>query len=358
MPLQPPSWRSGARNIVTGVKMHGLEKRDGHFCLVLDNRTILAERVISTIPIARVEALCNLPASEELEAITLLTLYFSFSGERGFTEAILYNFSHAGAWKRLTVYSDFYGRHDDREYFAVEVISNHINGSEVDAEADFRRHVAANGLFRGDLRLEGSQFLENAYPIYKGRADLKAAKAIDALKAFGIEFLWPSGRLQLSADRARLDTGSRSRLAAWEIRKQPTISGELVDQHLAGSRPEGGIRGGSRLPVNVSNFRWRDYFPHHARRGSPKSGWRTRRPVRRRGPFVRARAVGMGRRIFGVFAPSAMQIPLRQGLAAHQRRPKQPNSGDPERATTMPRRLQHLPLHATACATARLAGHD
>ena len=96
-------------DIVTGTKMLGLEERGGHFCLVLDDRTVFAERVISTIPIARVEALCNLPASEELKSITLLTLYFSFSGERGFTEAILYNFSHAGAWKRLTVYSDFYG---------------------------------------------------------------------------------------------------------------------------------------------------------------------------------------------------------------------------------------------------------
>ena len=73
-------------------------------------------------------------------------------------------------------------RHDDREYFAVEVISNHVNGSDADAEADFRSHVAANGLFRGDLRLEGSQFLENAYPIYRGRADLKAVKATEALK--------------------------------------------------------------------------------------------------------------------------------------------------------------------------------
>ena len=90
--------------IVTGVKMHGLEKLGGDFCLVLDDRTILAKRIISTIPIAGVEAYCNLPVSEKLETITLLTLYFSFSGERGFTEAILYNFSHTGAWKRLTVY--------------------------------------------------------------------------------------------------------------------------------------------------------------------------------------------------------------------------------------------------------------
>ena len=103
-------------------------------------------------------------------------------------------------------------------YFAVEVISNHVNGSDADAEADFRSHVAANGLFRGDLRLEGSQFLENAYPIYRGRADLKAVRATEALKGFGIRVVRPPGRLQLSADRTSFDIGSRSRLAAWEIR--------------------------------------------------------------------------------------------------------------------------------------------
>ncbi|MGO4677138.1 NAD(P)-binding protein [Bosea sp. 2YAB26] len=174
-------------SIVTHARMLRLEKRDGHFCLALDDKVILAERVISTIPLMRIEALCNLPISDKLETITLLTLYFSFSGERGFGEAILYNFSHKGAWKRLTVYSDFYGRRGDREYFAVEVIANHIQGSVVKAEKDFRDHVAANGLFAGDLKLEGSHFLENAYPIYKGRADQKAAKAIQALRAMGIE---------------------------------------------------------------------------------------------------------------------------------------------------------------------------
>jgi hypothetical protein len=173
--------------IITHAKMLCLVNCGDYFCLTLDDKTILADRVISTIPIRRVETLCNLPASEMLETITLLTLYFSFAGERGFGEAILYNFSHKGAWKRLTVYSDFYGRCGNREYFAVEVISNHIQGSVEDAERDFRAHVAANQLFTGDLKLEGHQFLENAYPIYKGQADLEASRAVKALKAVGIE---------------------------------------------------------------------------------------------------------------------------------------------------------------------------
>ena len=75
----------------------------------------------------------------------------------------------------------------------VEVIANHIGHSVDRAEADFRAHVAANGLFSGDLRLEGSQSLENAYPIYRNGADESAAEAVRALRAFGIESLGRQG---------------------------------------------------------------------------------------------------------------------------------------------------------------------
>lgn len=174
-------------DFLTGAKLNRIEKLDSHFVLFRDERAIVADRIVSTIPIPRLQALCNLPVSQELETITLLALYFSFDGARGFDEEIIYNFSYDGAWKRLTMYSDFYGRAHGREYFGVEVITNHIGKSVDRAQADFRAHVAANGLFSGDLRLEGSQFLENAYPIYRNGADESAAEAVKALQAFGIE---------------------------------------------------------------------------------------------------------------------------------------------------------------------------
>jgi hypothetical protein len=55
------------------------------------------------------------------------------------------------------------------------------------AEQDFVAHVRANGLFDGDLKLEGSMLLENAYPIYSRRSGEYAARAIRALEAFGIQ---------------------------------------------------------------------------------------------------------------------------------------------------------------------------
>lgn len=180
-------------SFLMGAKLDRIEKLDRRFVLFREGRAIVADRVVSTIPIPRLQALCNLPVSQELETITLLALYFSFDGARGFDEEIIYNFSYDGAWKRLTMYSDFYGRAQGREYFGVEVIANHIGKSVARAEADFRAHVAANGLFCGDLRLEGSQLLDNAYPIYRNGADESAAEAVKALKAFGIESLGRQG---------------------------------------------------------------------------------------------------------------------------------------------------------------------
>lgn len=178
-----------------GAKMRGLTRTGGNFTLQLDGpATVTARRVISTIPIEHSARLCGAPLEEQLQTVTLITLFFSFAGERGFPHAILYNFSFEGAWKRLTVYSDFYGPAGGREYFAVEVNAEHVGGSVEAAEADFRRHTAANGLLGGDLRLEGSHVLENAYPVYTDNAAPKVERALAALRAFGVESLGRQGR--------------------------------------------------------------------------------------------------------------------------------------------------------------------
>ena len=170
-----------------GAKMQSLEKKAGEFYLEMGGRRVAANRVVSTIPLERIQNLCGLPSDEKLLTVTLISLFFSFLGDRGFKDAILYNFSHTGSWKRLTVYSDFYGKSGGREYFAVEVNADHVSGSVETAEQDFRRHVAENGLFVGDIKLEGSHIVSNAYPVYTDKADEQTAIAIAALRRFGIE---------------------------------------------------------------------------------------------------------------------------------------------------------------------------
>jgi len=147
-----------------GAAFRTIERTDNRFLVRIGDRTIMSDRVISTIPINHMEEICGLK-SNHLATMTLVSLFFSFSGKRGFSPSILYNFSHEGAWKRLTMYSDFYGLVNGREYFTAEVIGTHVNFSASTAELDFRRHIATKRLLDGDLRLEGSMDIENAYPI-------------------------------------------------------------------------------------------------------------------------------------------------------------------------------------------------
>lgn len=169
-----------------GAAFRSVRRTGNEFHVQIGDRTMISDRVISTIPINHMEKICGLK-SNHLAAMALVSLFFSFGGKRGFWPSILYNFSHEGAWKRLTMYSDFYGLVNGREYFTAEVVGNHVNFSAATAELDFRRHVTANRLFDGDLRLEGSMVLENAYPIYSTGSSERAALAIRALEAFGIE---------------------------------------------------------------------------------------------------------------------------------------------------------------------------
>ncbi len=173
--------------------MQAIRKVHGQLHLQLRDRVVASHRVISTIPIHMAEKLCGLDSGRKLETITLISLYFSFSGNRGFSQSIIYNFSHQGAWKRLTMYSDFYGKVDGREYFTVEVIGNQIDCSVERAEDDFRDHVRSNGLFEGDLKLEGNDMLGEAYPIYSKGAARHAAEATQQLLAFGLESLGRQG---------------------------------------------------------------------------------------------------------------------------------------------------------------------
>lgn len=170
-----------------GEKLQSVAKQGGRFHVRSDSSSFTAGRAVSTIPIPRAQALLGLEPDDALKTVTLLSLFYSFCGKRNFPHSVLCNFSHAGAWKRLTMHSDFYGTADGREFFGVEVNTSPECATVEAAARDFRAHTTANGIFAGDLRLEGSHVLPNAYPIYTGGAGERAMNAIAALRALGLE---------------------------------------------------------------------------------------------------------------------------------------------------------------------------
>ena len=147
---------------------------------------VTAASVVSTIPVNRALSLAGIEKVKGLDSVELLTLFYSHDGARGFRPPVLYNFDNGGAWKRLTVHSDFYGVVRGREYFSVEFNSSHVDSSAGTASRNFREHVSSFGLFPGDLRLEGSRSTQNAYPIYVAGATCAAEIAVSKLREFGL----------------------------------------------------------------------------------------------------------------------------------------------------------------------------
>ncbi|MGY1774378.1 NAD(P)-binding protein [Geodermatophilus sp. SYSU D00804] len=180
-----------------GAELHRVRKVGNDYEVEAERGRVRTRRIVSTIPIERTLELCGLePPGRPLPTVTLVSLFFSIRGDRGFGPPILYNFSREGAWKRVTVHSDFYGEHEGREFFTAEVMGRETGDAVDVAERDFREHCRANGLFRGDLRLEGSHVLENAYPIYTQGSGQRARDAIRALRDFGLESLGRQGGFQ------------------------------------------------------------------------------------------------------------------------------------------------------------------
>lgn len=167
--------------------LKAINRQGDRFLLDTRSRTIATRRLVSTMPIPDVQSLCGMTVAAELPTVTMTTLFFSHQGKRGFPQAVLFNFSDQGAWKRLTMHSDFYGLASGREYFCVEVNSQAKSQNEEAAAADFAQHVRAHGLFAGDLKLEGTHVLDNAYPVYVDQTAAKAAEAVRSLREFGIE---------------------------------------------------------------------------------------------------------------------------------------------------------------------------
>lgn len=173
--------------IILGAKIGSISKTDaGSLVVKFDGQTAESKTLISTIPVGQCLSLCNLPPAKMLETVDLTSLFYSFEGERGFEQNVLYNFSEQGLWKRLTVHSDFYGRSNGREYFSVEAIDKRSGNDAAVVDRDFIRHAKENRIFAGDLRLEGTRFTKNVYPVYLAGATADASDALARLREFGV----------------------------------------------------------------------------------------------------------------------------------------------------------------------------
>jgi protoporphyrinogen oxidase len=169
------------------------------------------ERIISTIPVPTLAGYMGLPLQTAFECVDLVSLFYRFRGNPGFDSTVLFNYTSAARWKRLTVFSRYYGKAGNGdEYLSVECISaGPAPGDVAWLRRDFEDHVAALGLFRGDFTFQGSEVTHNAYPVFRASEMAKIARAKAEIEALGIALIGRQGAFEfLSSSQAA--AGGRS----------------------------------------------------------------------------------------------------------------------------------------------------
>jgi hypothetical protein len=128
------------------------------------------------------------------EHVALLSLFYR--GKVRPDASVIYNFTLSGCWKRITVFSSFYGTVNGSDYFTVEITTRDISPQHLEMlRINFETHAAALCLCVPDIPLEylGNAVTERAYPLFqRGKAkELQAER--DKLTAAGIDFVGRQG---------------------------------------------------------------------------------------------------------------------------------------------------------------------
>jgi protoporphyrinogen oxidase len=188
----PEGFGAVYRSIQSGLEKLGVVVRcattpsriaagNGRFALETPEGVEPFDHVFSTIPLEAAGRLMGVTAFEAPEYVDLYSMFFTHEGEPRFPHNVLHNFTETGRWKRLTVFSRYYGAVEGRHYFAVEGTAreNREDAPTLAAgEEDFRSFVREHALFPGKLELAGGVLTRKAYPVYRRRS----ARGVDALR--------------------------------------------------------------------------------------------------------------------------------------------------------------------------------
>lgn len=147
--------------------IESVRRKGKQFEIELADGKKIYDEVISTIPIPVISKLISQPLQKDLESMNLLTLFYRFRGDLKHNYSVLHNFTTEGAWKRITTFSKYYGKHEGDDYFSVEITLNKDSEPDVgQQQQQFEQHVKSLGLMEGELKFQGSLLTKNAYPVY------------------------------------------------------------------------------------------------------------------------------------------------------------------------------------------------
>lgn len=183
---------------VFGSRIRRIARRDdggGTMIVTTDDGVREYDHVVSTIPVPAVVDAVGLPNAPDFPTMSLVSLFYRLDGDPGFSAGCLYNFTGSGLWKRITLFSNYYGLIAGEHYFAVECTVHGNDAARIEEQRRaFEQHIPATPLFRGDLKFQGGLLTPNAYPYYRRGDHERLQTTKRAVEAAGLHLAGRQGR--------------------------------------------------------------------------------------------------------------------------------------------------------------------
>ncbi|MAT73178.1 MAG: hypothetical protein CMJ58_27140 [Planctomycetaceae bacterium] len=186
--------RHGAE-VHLGTAVESVARSGGEFTVTSNLGERKYDRVISTIPMPAMLRLIGRTPAVEIENRDLISLFYT--GKFRNPGNAFFNFTMSGRWKRITVFSKFYGPHRGQDYFTVEVTSQDTSPAAVEAACrDFEDHAREFNLLEGSPELQGTFVTPRAYPLYRAGQLAAVEREKQHLRDFGIDLVGRQGNYE------------------------------------------------------------------------------------------------------------------------------------------------------------------
>ena len=187
------------------INIKGIQKKPNIFIIKYDNECLSFDRVISTIPFSITQRLIGIRPNFTPNYMKLLTLFYK--GKCLLDSNVIYNYTNHGEWKRITVFSKYYGLEDNQDYFSVEITFDSIKDQTIEFyKQEFEKLVKIYSIAK-NLSFQGSKIIPYAYPVFNEGETLIANKELTKIQEFGIDLVGRQGTFEyLSSDETMRTT--------------------------------------------------------------------------------------------------------------------------------------------------------
>jgi hypothetical protein len=187
-------------SVSLGTTVKSIKKNYQRFIVRTNDFEKIYDEVFVSTSIDQTSAMLSLPLENIIPFRSMLSLFFI--GEMRVNSGIIYNFSNKGDWKRITVFSHYYGKSRGSDYFTVEVT---VDFSKEEVSDNVIKNVIDDILEKNivsNIKLVGKELIPYAYPVYDITDYSYLCKQIEIIRETGVRLIGRQGNHQYISSSA------------------------------------------------------------------------------------------------------------------------------------------------------------